>query len=120
MQCEYLSNQLSLAYSMKIIAGILAIVLFSLSVTPCADVSVHCEKDATEASHSHDHDHSEEGEDSCTPFCICNCCGTSFTFVDLESNADEMVILPISGIYHFIMDYSYDHFSSVFIPPSIS
>jgi hypothetical protein len=52
-----------------------SIYLFALAVLPCSD-NTECASNNQQvlmtATHS-DHDHEEE---SCTPLCLCSCCGT--------------------------------------------
>ena len=64
---------------MKWTPFILCLYILALSVTPCTDGS----NDACKEKVEH-HDHSEDEDDGCTPFCSCSCCGSLFTFSDVE------------------------------------
>ncbi|MFN8325740.1 DUF6660 family protein [Flavobacterium sp.] len=61
---------------MKLLTVILSIYLVTLSAIPCADIKseseVHLEVAQTSDKDNHSHD---KGNDLCSPFCICNCCG---------------------------------------------
>ena len=59
---------------MRTLCLILAAYLTLLACLPCADATVMLEHErATLAEDGHDH---PDGEDTCTTFCFCACCGT--------------------------------------------
>ncbi|WP_117881276.1 DUF6660 family protein [Aureibaculum luteum] len=79
---------------MKHLAFILSIYIFALNVAPCADYVVIDDDAKTEISQAMDNDHQHQDSDLCSPFCICQCCYISATymqFVDLKLD-----ITPIS------------------------
>ena len=74
--------------SMKFIAFILSIYIFTLNLAPCADYVDSNDDAKTEISQATD-DHQHQDSDLCSPFCICQCChinATYFQFADLKFN----------------------------------
>lgn len=62
---------------MRLIAIILAIMVFFLSCLPCADVdALPLANVKTEMSKKSSHEHKSEHKDECSPFCHCSCCAT--------------------------------------------
>ncbi|WP_157447121.1 DUF6660 family protein [Cytophaga aurantiaca] len=63
---------------MRIFIAIFSIYIIVLSMMPCTD-AVTCEKDihTKEQTATHQHNHREDEADSCSPFCVCACCGVS-------------------------------------------
>ena len=51
--------------------------IMTLAMMPCTDAAT-CENDshASNTSSKH-HDHREDDTDSCSPFCVCACCGVA-------------------------------------------
>ncbi len=61
---------------MKIINFILSIYLIFLSCIPCTDTKEDIAVNSThEYATNHENHPHETNDDSCSPFCICNCCG---------------------------------------------
>jgi hypothetical protein len=89
-----------------------------LSLAPCSD-SVECDEgNKTEQSHNN---HKHENE-SCTPFCICACCG-QHAFSKFNYPAEQSILKPENlcnskAIYTqtFISQFS----ASIWQPPKIS
>ena len=48
----------------------------ALTIMPCTD-AVTCEKNTHIATSYNHHDHREDQTDSCSPFCVCACCGVA-------------------------------------------
>lgn len=107
---------------MKIVNYIFSIYLIVLSCLPCADMDVnssfHSSKEIS--SNSEDHSHDKEG-DACSPFCICNCCGSqnfshniiyNYNFIAVKTQIDRK--LPE---YKSILSCNY--FGSIWQPPQI-
>ncbi|TDD95945.1 DUF6660 family protein [Flavobacterium cellulosilyticum] len=61
---------------MNIISSLFSIYLIVLSCLPCADLeansAVHSSLEKSLIADNHSH---EKSSDTCSPFCICNCCG---------------------------------------------
>lgn len=116
MQLGFTSFDLSL-FPMKLIAFILSIFIFTLSVTPCSDGKTCDDINNAEMPH---HDHSEDKKDDCSPFCVCTCCGSSF----LESEIETKPILSKAPFFKFDFHYSFSYFFSyndkIWHPPTLS
>ncbi|HEY8401156.1 MAG TPA: DUF6660 family protein [Cytophagaceae bacterium] len=95
---------------MRFLHIILSLYIVFLFILPCTDGA---EKDAhitfsqaLEGNHEHDH------EDTCSPFCVCNCCGPVVLFQFQGVNA-EITPLPFTKHNEF---YSYKETPSVYLP----
>lgn len=56
----------------KLLTLILSIYIIALACIPCTDATIVIDNAQTAHHHTDNSDHSD---DSCTPFCICSCCG---------------------------------------------
>lgn len=88
-----------------------------MTISPCADdISVIDHQSVHLSSESHEHP--ENSEDGCTPFCICQCCGTSIT---LESIAHLDIIdfeFNEKLVFHYCSNYYFDYTKGLWHPPS--
>ena len=98
---------------MKIIAYILALTVFGLSVYPCSD-GLHCDEEQETTSHNH----SENEEENCPPFCVCVCCGS--TYIESKVKTIEPTIEQIDFLFtfHYSFHYSFSYQSAVWHPPT--
>ena len=55
---------------------IFSMYIMALTIMPCTD-SVTCKNDSPASTSSNQHDHREDEADSCSPFCVCACCGVA-------------------------------------------
>lgn len=61
---------------MKIINFILSLYLIFLSCIPCSDTKEGIAINSVNVYSSNHENHSHDtNDDSCSPFCVCNCCG---------------------------------------------
>ena len=103
---------------MKFLATILALFILSLSALPCDDVSYNNQQSETisEIVNLDNHSHS----DMCSPFCMCACCGqtfsSSFTYYSLALH------VPVSVEKFPIYNASFvsEVYLSIWQPPKIS
>ena len=58
---------------MKFFTFIMAFLILALSIMPCADGAAAMSKVKTELKKSDQHNHTSQ--DTCSPLCICACCG---------------------------------------------
>ncbi len=100
---------------MKFSPLILSFYLFMLAVTPCTDAQ-ECVPDYMEYQ---EHDHSDH-EDSCSPFCICNCCGITVSFTDILNLNNIEPKHNFHYSFHYSFKYTHDHFGTVWHPPLLS
>ena len=102
--------------------------MVSLTLMPCGDYeqygfhdheNVSPTLDHVQTEGAHDHDHHDEA-DTCSPFCICACCGVVYNF---EFN---VVVLPEAAVQ---MDKKFPSYASniysneflfIWKPPKIS
>ena len=109
---------------MKVFSSIMALYMMVLFIIPCADMY---EKDinhnhSIEISYQHIRNHTET-QDSCTPFCVCGCCGM-VSGVVLQWNAfdfNEILSFDISKpkIYYKSVFISL-YFGEIWQPPKIN
>lgn len=102
---------------MKFLSAIISILIFSISIMPCADVScVEVENhEAVDQNLSHTSDE-QDHQDHCSPLCVCSCCSTvtvkfemelieeipQFEFVNMEN--DEFKTPFVDQIYYSIWE----------------
>ena len=86
---------------------------------PCTDsMSILHQEDTTVATNVSDsHNHSEESKDCCTPFCTCQCCGTSITIPPLLQLREGKKQLCFSYTSHYSFSYNYDYSNGIWHPP---
>jgi hypothetical protein len=100
---------------MKIIPFILALLVSIMAVMPCSDGINEHNHDSTEITQ---HDHTDNGDDECSPFCVCICCGQLFTLQELDLNSFAKPIFNKAIKFLYTSDYSTGYLSSTWHPPS--
>jgi hypothetical protein len=58
------------------LVSIFCIYIMALTIMPCTD-SITCEESSSNHTSTHQHDHGDDESDTCSPFCVCACCGIS-------------------------------------------
>ncbi len=102
---------------MKYFACILSFYILALTAVPCADKPL-CEvmqkKDIT-GNPGENHEH---GNDSCSPFCTCNCCTSPRIQEDFTI---DFRVFTISEKIYFVYtpDFIPEYTSSIWQPPKI-
>jgi hypothetical protein len=102
---------------MKVIAIILSIFTFALSVIPCDDEGVFATEQLTSISQSSDHN-SHNDIDLCTPFCSCVCCAS----IVLEPNLhqDNLILeIPTKELNTYFVSFSSNYLSQIYQPPQV-
>lgn len=90
-------QKLNFAAVKKILAFIMASLVLSLSMVPCADGSPFSGKEDLKYEISKSTSHDENHVDGCSPFCICTCCaGFSVTHT---STVLTVVTFPYQTIH---------------------
>ena len=91
---------------MRTLCLILAAYLTLLACLPCADATVMLELErATLAEDGHDH---PDGEDHCSPLCLCACCGLALTtpapppHLPVAIERDVVVSTPVAVVQRLI------------------
>lgn len=102
---------------MKWFLIILSAYILSLACIPCADAK---SADMSKELVSQQQDHFQH-IDSCTPFCICNCCGSQiFNSTVLDSfNIEKSIPTIGSKIIEYQFDFSSHFFASIWQPPQL-
>jgi hypothetical protein len=120
--CNSLARFFIYICSVRITSLILALYTMVLSLVPCSDdIAIQPNGDCSISSiENHSHNHESETEDSCTPFCICQCCGSSilpplYAFIDSNKKAENSKYYP-----NYVSNYSFDFKGGVWHPPSVS
>ncbi len=102
---------------MKLLAIIFAFLILALSTIPCSDNG----QEATDAIHSEKHDH-DLGEDGCTTFCSCSCCGIAIPFEVLfflfEGNNSNGTI--VFHNFWYLTNFTKGYITSIWHPPATS
>ena len=100
---------------MKFLAFILSIYIFSLNIAPCADY-VSTDDAKTEISQAIDSDHQHQDSDLCSPFCICQCCHISATYLQFANlKLDITLISTQDSLY--LNGTEKDFTTSILQPP---
>ena len=112
---------------MKTVSLLLALFVFGLAIMPCTDTMIadhdHSHSDTETISdieaHSHDHNHGDE-EDSCPPFCACQCCGIHV--LGPNNSTAEYLEPKVSDNYviSYTFNYSYQFLGGIWHPPAVS
>lgn len=112
---------------MKAFFTILAIYMMAVFLMPCADTF---QKDAFQnnkvtheaAAKEHNHEHSETA-DLCSPFCVCNCCGTVpgmvFTISTISFLQIDKPVLS-KETPHYTSQFIPHYFGEIWQPPQIT
>ncbi|SDK17063.1 DUF6660 family protein [Flavobacterium noncentrifugens] len=106
---------------MKWIAILLSLYISLLACKPCADgetISGNSQSIALKkATHSH-----ENQEDSCSPFCICSCCGVQIFHFAQPVVYHFATVLPVikTQIPFYKTSFISGYFGSVWQPPQIA
>lgn len=102
---------------------IFSIYLIVLSCLPCADMevnsSIHSSKELSSNDENHSHD---KNGDTCSPFCICNCCGgQSFAYsANYNYNFVSVKTLIDKKIPQYKSILSSNFYGSIWQPPQIA
>ncbi|HEY6142870.1 MAG TPA: DUF6660 family protein [Flavobacterium sp.] len=105
---------------MKIINCIFSIYLIVLSCLPCADLEVSSLSHSSQEISSSTDKHSHNINDTCSPFCVCSCCGNQ-VFVDYTNysfSSFKKIIDTKVPEYQSI--FSSVYFGSIWQPPQLN
>ncbi len=102
---------------MKYLAFILAIYIFALNLTPCADFDVPDDVE-TEISQTINDDHQHQDSDLCSPFCICQCCHISATHFDIPDIKFNLSYISTQD-FLYLKGSEKDFTTSVLQPPQV-
>ncbi len=116
---------------MRLVTFILALYIFGLNAVPCTDnISSeaivenshghsHAEEVASSCdSHTHNHhEHDGECQDTCSPFCSCDCCGVTVVLFDNTLPFQEIAQYFSPDNTPYVQTQSFEFASRVFQPP---
>jgi hypothetical protein len=109
---------------MKIFSAIFSIYILALAFLPCGDVK-DCRADEAVNSPLPETEHSDHQEDTetCSPFCICACCGTNIGYNLFFStySAEKQPVLISQKLISVYRDdlFSSNFFGNIWQPPKI-
>lgn len=105
---------------MKSAAFILSIYILLLTTIPCADSGEKCQdvsgNCAISQTHNFSHGHSEEKNDSCSPFCVCNCCHVSVLITSIIYFSKSTEVLE-NFMQSFYKEITSQYNCSIWQPP---
>lgn len=97
---------------MKVLFSIITAYLVALFIMPCGDLykkdMSHAHEYPIQTSYQYDHVHAE-AVDSCSPFCVCGCCG-------MVSSVDFQWGIYTVKVKSFVLSKSKVYFRPIFIP----
>ena len=113
---------------MKIATNILTIYMFALSLIPCSDggggiVEIANHFFGIEHQHVSDHEQHSKGcgDDTCSPFCVCNCCSISVNIPTNIDFHDKYIMLVSTKIPSYKSNFYPSGFNaSIWQPPRFS
>lgn len=107
---------------LKITHSIFSLYLIMLSCLPCADMEVNDPIHSSKEISSNDENHSHNKDnDTCSPFCICNCCGgQGFTCITNNYNLISVRTLIDKKNPEYKSILSSNFFGSIWQPPQIN
>ena len=103
----------------KLLTAILSVYILLMVCKPCVDDEIICADDkelASSENHSHD-----SHDDSCSPFCICNCCSVQIVIFA------QPIVYNLRSVCAVIQiptptdksSFNSDFFGSIWQPPQI-
>lgn len=105
---------------MRVIALLFDIYFMALAVVPCSD-AMHLSEE--KISHIDMSDHHEHEDDFCSPFCLCNCCGSVMSCFEvnltkyIQAPAEEYFV--VQKIFAKEESFKSDYHGSIWQPPKV-
>lgn len=96
----------------------------SLVIMPCGDLEQYGPHEHEASSfnvhqdHSHDHDHHDEA-DTCSPFCVCACCGVVYNFEFTSVLLPEQAVQSGKKFPHYASHLYSNEFVFIWKPPKV-
>ena len=105
---------------MKMVAFILSVLIFWMTVMPCADAhdTVCHSENAISLTEGHVHTDGQDENEGCTPFCVCECCGTTVTFLALPALDIPVEEVVFAYDFHYSFHYSFTFAKALWRPPA--
>jgi hypothetical protein len=114
-------NIFSYFYKVRIITIIFSFYILILSLLPCGDKS-DCKDNSASHIEYGTTDHSDHPQDSetCSPFCICVCCGQTINFLSFQQLAFNINPVSEKQIIFYRQSVLQEITSAIWQPPKIS
>ncbi len=92
-----------------------------MAVMPCADDIPSADQNDAQGYYSYMNtdSHSHDGQDDCTPFCICQCCGASITAAQSADGDGVNKSSNFDYSLHYSFNYDYHYSNGVWHPPTV-
>lgn len=110
---------------MKFFCHIFSLYFLALSLMPCTDIHATNGSTSDELANFYTDNHSdcphETGNDHCSPFCTCSCCGQIIA-LGKEFKWHFKPILPEfeeKSTFHYAFDWQSGHLNAIFRPPQV-
>jgi hypothetical protein len=110
---------------MKHVAFILSLLVLAMSVLTCTDGAT-CDNglvaDTHVSSPTHEkatagHNHSEDAQDTCSPFCTCQCCGVSVSLTVFAPHVQKQPLPVVTYQDHYTLNGSQEYHQRIWHPP---
>jgi hypothetical protein len=102
---------------MKVLTLIFSLYILVLTTIPCVDrpfeKTIHPSEQTDNACHNHD-----EAANQCSPFCVCNCCGTHVVSIE-NILLSEVSSIPGKVIFWYPADFNSNLYRSIWLPPEL-
>jgi hypothetical protein len=105
---------------MKFVAFIMAFLILSLPVLPCADdgSAPDADKAKTEIVQQHSQPEEQEHNDNCSPFCHCTCCaGVSISHI--FTIVSSLLLMDGKSYTSYLPDHLIEYSSPIWQPPQL-
>lgn len=103
--------------TMKHLAFILSIYVFTLNLAPCSDYVTTDNDVKTVISQAID-DHQHQDSDLCSPFCICQCCHINATYTKFAELKFQCTYISTQDFLH-LSGTEKDFTTSILQPPRV-
>lgn len=91
-----------------------------VSLLPCGDMSECHENTKVSFSASTNHDNHKHDNETCSPFCICSCCGSTVINLDNMATFSDFVLLHSKAFPVFKQTFISVEYFHIWQPPKIS
>lgn len=92
--------------------------MLTLSLQPCTDKD-ECKHPGTEHAASTNPSTHHEDTETCSPLCMCACCGTPCGFISFQAQLEPSVPLVNRAIADYKSSFVKDVFFSIWQPPKL-
>lgn len=105
---------------MKFFTITFSVYILVLSLAPCGDLHDCNEIYDVSISANTDHDNHKHETETCSPFCICTCCGSTVINMDNLATFSDVVQVHSKGFPVFKQTFISVEYFHIWQPPKIS